>query len=159
MSKSLGCLKETSARWNEADRFFFRERVDAGIIDIDNTTPSYIDSIRLKFWGKKKPVTFHDNYRKFAASLQTEREASGARVGKFVLYSSHAPTPTNSPVMLPVQLLPPRPPQTTTTTTASTTLTTPTMPPQTTSLPCPPKRELLPLLLPPRVGWMKSHQA
>ena len=110
MSKSPGCSKETSARWNEADRFFFREKVDAGIIDIDNTTPSYIDSIRLKFWGEKKPVTFHDNYRKFAASLQTEREASGARVGKFVLYSSHAPTPTNSPVMLPVQLLPPRPP-------------------------------------------------
>jgi hypothetical protein len=56
----------------------FREKVDAGIIDIDNTTPSYINSIRLKFWGRKKPVTFRDNYRNFAASLPTEREASGA---------------------------------------------------------------------------------
>ena len=52
MSKSPGCSKETSARWNKADRFF-QEKVDADIIDIDNTTPSYIDSIRLKFWGGK----------------------------------------------------------------------------------------------------------
>ena len=68
MSKSPGCSKETSARWNKADRFF-QEKVDAGIIDIDNTTPSYIDSIRLKFWGGKKPLTFHENYRKIAASF------------------------------------------------------------------------------------------
>jgi hypothetical protein len=133
MSKSPGRSKETSASWNKADRNFSREKVDAGIIDINNTTPSYIESIRLKFWGGKKPVTFRDNYRKFASSLTTEQEASGARVSKFFLYSSHAPTPTNSPVMLPAQLLPPRPPQTTSTT--STTLTTPMTPPTTTSLP------------------------
>jgi hypothetical protein len=130
MLKSPGRSKETSARWNEADRKHFREKVGAGIININNTTPSYIDSIHMKFWG-----TFRDNYRKFAASLRTEREASGARVGKFFSYSSHAPTPTNSPVMLPAQLLPPRPPQTTSTTMTSTTLMMPTMPPPTMSLP------------------------
>jgi len=60
MSKSPGRSKETSACWNKADRIF-QEKFYAGIIDINNTTPSYIDSIRLKFWGGKKPVTFRDN--------------------------------------------------------------------------------------------------
>ncbi len=93
MSKSPGRSKETSARWNKADRICFQEKVDAGIIDINNTTPSYINSIHLKFWGGKKPVTFCDNYRKIAASLRTERETSGARVGMFFSHSLHAPTP------------------------------------------------------------------
>ena len=94
MSKSPARSAETSARWNDADRKFFREKVDAGIIDIDDTTPRYIDSIRQKFWGGKKPITFRDNYRTFAATLRTEREASGARASKFFSYSLHAPTPT-----------------------------------------------------------------
>ncbi len=59
--KSPGRSKETSARWNKADRIIFQKKVNASIIDIDNTTPSYINSIHLKFWVEKKPVTFRDN--------------------------------------------------------------------------------------------------
>jgi hypothetical protein len=61
--------KETSARWNKSNRDTFKEKADAGIIDIDNNTPAYIESIRAKFWGSKQRDTFRNNFRTRAAEL------------------------------------------------------------------------------------------
>ena len=55
-------IKETTARWSGNDKQLFKEKADAGLIDIDNTTPAYIEFIRLNWWGGRKPDTFRTNY-------------------------------------------------------------------------------------------------
>ena len=57
------CSKETSSRLNKSNQDTFKEKADAGIIDINNTTPAYIESIQVKFWGSKRPDTFGNNFR------------------------------------------------------------------------------------------------
>ncbi len=64
--------KETTAHWSVNDKQLFKEKADAGLIDINNTTPAYIESIRLKWWGGRKPETFRTNYQARAADLQVE---------------------------------------------------------------------------------------
>lgn len=81
--------KETSARWNHTDRDTFKLKADAGLIDINNTTPAYIETIRVKYWGSKRPDTFKNNFRTRAAELRLEREAAGQRAGKSLCL--HAP--------------------------------------------------------------------
>jgi hypothetical protein len=39
------CLKETSTRWNTDNKDSFQKKAEAAIIDIDITTPAYIESI------------------------------------------------------------------------------------------------------------------
>ena len=92
MLKSPGRSKEISARWNEVNRRIFREKVGAGIIDIDNTTPSYIDSIRLKFWGGKNlspSVTTTGNLP--LLSEQIERPLALESVSFFHILCMHPP--------------------------------------------------------------------
>ena len=81
--------KETSARWNSTDRDTFKLKADAGLIDIDNNTPAYIETIRVKYWGSKRPDTFKNNFRTRAAELRTEREVAHQRAGKSLCL--HAP--------------------------------------------------------------------
>ena len=81
--------KETSARWNHTDRDTFKLKADAGLIDINNTTPAYIETIRVKYWGSKRPDTFKNNFRTRAAELRTEREVAHQRAGKSLCL--HAP--------------------------------------------------------------------
>jgi hypothetical protein len=45
--------KETSGCWSKANKNFFRMKISQGQIDINNTTPAYIKTIRLKHWGSK----------------------------------------------------------------------------------------------------------
>ncbi len=52
------CSKETSVRWKLDDKDSFQKKAKAGIIDIDNTTPIFIESIRVKYWSGKKVETF-----------------------------------------------------------------------------------------------------
>jgi hypothetical protein len=47
MSTSPTRTTETIARWGKVDTESFREYVDKGYIDIDNTKPGYIESIRV----------------------------------------------------------------------------------------------------------------
>jgi hypothetical protein len=93
-------LKETSACWNLDDKDSFQKNAKAGIIGIDNTTPAYIESIRVKYWGGKKVETFCTNFWTTAADLQVERETKGQRAGKSYLCISTQPYPTLLPVVL-----------------------------------------------------------
>jgi hypothetical protein len=134
----LLCSKETSTCWNIDNKDSFQKKAEAGIIDIDNTTLAYIESIRVKFWGGKKVETLHTNFWTTAADLRVERETKGQRAGKSYLCIGMQPYLTISPVVLSdvlhAQLLPPPPPMTTaettkmtmkTTTAMTTTMTTP----------------------------------
>ena len=82
LTMSQNRIKETTARWSVDDKQLFKEKADAGLIDIDNTTPAYIEFIRLNWWGGRKLDTFRTNYRARAADLQVEREVvAGQREG------------------------------------------------------------------------------
>ena len=89
--------KETSARWNNTDRDVFKERANAGLIDIDDTTLAYIESIRLKYWITKRPDTFRANFRTRAAELRTDQEVAGQRAGKSLCICMRRPLSLNSP--------------------------------------------------------------
>jgi hypothetical protein len=64
--------------WTTADRAFFDDRVKAGHININDTTPSAIDAIRNKYWAHKSIHSFRINYRKVASDL-VERSVHGGR--------------------------------------------------------------------------------
>ena len=65
----------------KSDRDTFKEKANAGIIDINNTSPAYTVSIWVRFWGSMRPDTFRNNFCTRAAVLQTQREATGQRTG------------------------------------------------------------------------------
>jgi hypothetical protein len=98
MSKSPARLTETSARWNDANRKNFQDKVDAGIIDIDNTTPRYIDSIHQKFWGRKNlSPSMTTTGHSLLLFEQSERPLALEPVSFFHILCTH-PLPLNSPV-------------------------------------------------------------
>ena len=74
-----GRKKETSARWNEADKDSFRQRAAEGKIDITNVTPAYIETIRVKYWSGCSKIAFRTNYRSIASALRTENDVAGQR--------------------------------------------------------------------------------
>ena len=70
MSTSPTRTTETIARWGKVDTESFREYVDKGYIDIDNTKPGYIESIRVdsrcKRFNARRKLNFRDNFRNTA---------------------------------------------------------------------------------------------
>ena len=101
MSTSPTRTTETIARWGKVDTESFREYVDKGYIDIDNTKPGYIESIRVdsrcKRFNARSKLSFRDNFRNTAADLRLERELRGGRASKFFVFCvlSRIP-PTNN---------------------------------------------------------------
>jgi len=77
MSRSPTRTTETITRWGKADTESFQEYVDKGYMDIDNTKPGYIESIRVdsrcKCFNARSKLSFHDNFRNIAADLRLER--------------------------------------------------------------------------------------
>jgi hypothetical protein len=71
----------------------FIDRVKAGCINIDDTTPAAIDAIQNKYWGHKSLCSFCTNYRKVASDLQVERHIHGGRGMRMssVLLHDHTP--------------------------------------------------------------------
>ena len=69
-----GSKKETSARWNEANKDSFLQRAAEEKIDITNVTPPYIEKICIRHWSGCSKLAFHTNYRAIASALHTEND-------------------------------------------------------------------------------------
>ena len=72
---------EKTARWNSADDVEFQKLVRRGIIDIEDITPRFIESIRAsqERWKTRSASNFRTNYRRVANTLRLERDLVGAR--------------------------------------------------------------------------------
>jgi hypothetical protein len=80
MPRAIGTSEKT-ARWNNSDDAKFRKLVRRGIINIDDITPGFIESIRTikDGWENSSASNFRTNYRRVANTLRLERNLSGAR--------------------------------------------------------------------------------
>jgi hypothetical protein len=72
---------EKTARWNSADDVEFQKLVRRGIIDIEDITPRFIESIRAsqERWKTRSASNFRTNYRRVANTLRLKRDLVGAR--------------------------------------------------------------------------------
>jgi hypothetical protein len=72
---------EKTARCNSADDIEFRKLVRRGIIDIEDITPHFIESLRAseERWKTRSASNFRTNYRRVANTLRLERDLVGAR--------------------------------------------------------------------------------
>ena len=73
-------LKEKTPRRNKDDDSDFRKLVHQGIIDINNISPVFIDSIRESTprWKNRSIDNFRLNYQRVANTLQLARDLDGA---------------------------------------------------------------------------------
>ena len=72
---------ENTARWNSADDVEFQKLVHRGIIDIEDITPRFIESIRAsqERWKTRSASNFRTNYRRVANTLRLKRDLVGTR--------------------------------------------------------------------------------
>ena len=73
-------LPEKSKRWDVSDNAKFRAQVKAGIIDIDDISPKFIENVRENHgWKIRSKENFRTNYRRVANTLRLARDLNGAR--------------------------------------------------------------------------------
>jgi len=74
-------LSNKPKRWGEDDHIFLGTLIAKKKIDITDTTPKYIDTIRRKYpiFHRLDKKNFRRNYRNLAASHDLEKYYSGAR--------------------------------------------------------------------------------
>jgi len=79
MPRSAG-VQERAKRWDISESAKFQEQVNSGIIDIDDVTPTTIETIRTNHgWSYRTRENFRANYKRVAAKLRIARDYNGAR--------------------------------------------------------------------------------
>lgn len=72
-------IKQRATKWNDGDRAKFFNLYKTNKIDIKQTDPKYIYSIRDKYWPGRANKTFSSNWKTSVANIHLEGNLNGAR--------------------------------------------------------------------------------
>ena len=80
MPRRIGS-SEKMVRWNSSDDAKFWKLVGRCVVNIEDITPRFIESIRefSERWKTRSAMNFCSNYRRVANTLRLERDLVGAR--------------------------------------------------------------------------------
>jgi hypothetical protein len=89
MPRYVGSSTNKTQRWNKKDKSDFHKRVSLGIIDIDNISPAFIDSIRDSHprWKLCSIQYFRTNYQRVANTLRLARDLDSAQARNSEIFS------------------------------------------------------------------------
>lgn len=71
--------KQPATKWNDGDRAKFIELYNSNKINIENSDPAYIRSIRDKYWPGRSDRTFLSNWKTTVANILTQESWKGKR--------------------------------------------------------------------------------